>query len=110
MSLDLLVALLNEPPADRPDLGARLRDAADQLCRARLPPERLGPVLAWRKSLGGFERLSTSQQKFELARGLRLCYGLRGVVLPRIVPPAPRPASSDPLEAPTTTIAGIGPA
>ena len=73
------------PPADRPDLGARLRDAADQLCRARLPPERLGPVLAWRKSLGGFERLSRSQQKFELARGLRLCYGLRGVVLPRIV-------------------------
>src|SRR5215470_1873928 len=111
MSLDLLVALLQEPPADRPDLGARLRDAADQLCRARLPPERLGPVLAWRKILGAFERLSTSQQKFELARGLRLCYGLRGVVLPRIVPTAPaRPPSTEPLEAPTTTIPGIGPA
>src|SRR5262249_36839784 len=110
MPLDLLVALLNGP-ADQPDLGARLRDAADQLCRARLPPERLGPVLSWRKSLGGFERLSVPQRKFQLALGLRLCRGLRGGGLPRLVPPAPLPpASTDPLEAPSTSIPGIGPA
>src|SRR5262249_17616337 len=112
MPLDLLVALLNGP-ADQPDLGVRLRDAADQLCRARLPPERLGPVLSWRKSLGGFERLSVPQRRFQLALGLRLCRGLRGLALPRIVPPAPGPspaASTDPLEAPSTTLPGIGPA
>src|SRR5262249_42120988 len=110
MPLDLLVALLNGP-ADQPDLGARLRDAADQLCRARLPPERLGPVLSWRKSLGGFERLPATQKRYQLALGLRLCRGLRGLALPRIVPPAPAPpASADPLEAPSTSIPGIGPA
>ena len=74
MSLDLLVALLREPLSDGtrpPDLGARLRDAADQLCRARLPPERIGPVRAWRQALGGFERLTSHEQKIQLATGLR---------------------------------------
>ena len=125
MSLDLLVALLREPLSDGtrpPDLGARLRDAADQLCRARLPPERIGPVRAWRQALGGFERLTSHEQKIQLATGLRLCAGLRSVALPSIVRgivpavAAPAPAATDaalptdPLDAPVHTLSGIGPA
>src|SRR5262252_6508710 len=100
MSLDHLVALLQAPLAGGdgpPDLGARLRAAADELCRARLPPERVGPVRAWRQELASFERLSQKERRVQAARGLRLCAGLRGVVsLCRVDDEVPRAPVREP--------------
>jgi ATP-dependent DNA helicase RecG len=122
MSLEHIVALLRAPLAGdggrTPDLGARLRDAADLLCRARLPPERVGPVRAWRQRLGGFERMSEHEQRVQLALGLRLCAGLvgvPGVVVPRVAVAEPATAAAgappeSPLDEPVTSLPGIGPA
>src|SRR5262249_8536305 len=100
MSLHILQRLLREPP--RADLGPRLPAAADGLVAARLPPERVGPVRAWRQRLNGFEKLARDDQEIELARGLRICATLAGLAFD-IPPPRPPPDGA------LLALPGIGP-
>src|SRR5690348_6238303 len=93
------------------DLGATLRAAVDRLCGATLPPERVGPVRAWRRQLDRFEKLARADQEVEVARGLRLCLVIGGPAPPAPpAPPEPLPQRTvSPLAAPVTSLAGIGP-
>src|SRR5262245_55164134 len=70
------------------NLGATLRAACDRLVAqpGSLPPERVGPVRAWRRELERFERLPRDAQEIEVARGLRLCVAIGGM--------APAPAAA----------------
>src|SRR5688572_11163915 len=85
--IETLRAVLLRAAADRfagidtmPDLGTRLRAVCDRLLETRgaLPPERVGPVTAWRKGLGRFEKLLRDEQEIEIAHGLRLCVAIAG--------------------------------
>jgi ATP-dependent DNA helicase RecG len=97
------------------DLGATLRAACDRLCGATLPPERVGPVRAWRRGLDRFEKMARGDQEIEVARGLRLCLVIGGPATaplppePEPAPVAEKPAPTSPLTAPITTIPGVGP-
>jgi ATP-dependent DNA helicase RecG len=106
VSILALQRLLREPA--RPDLGPRLRAACDGLVAARLPPERVGPVKAWRQRLAGFERLARDDQEIELARGMRLVAALAAAGIVVEPPPAPVPAAGS--ATPITVLSGIGPA
>jgi ATP-dependent DNA helicase RecG len=64
--------------ATMPRLGAELRAACDALIKAALPPERVGPVVAWRRALERFEKLPRHEQEVAIAKGLRLCQALGG--------------------------------
>ena len=60
------------------ELGGALREACDRLVAGPVPPERVGPLRAWRRELEAFERGSRSQREVKVARGLRLCAVLGG--------------------------------
>jgi ATP-dependent DNA helicase RecG len=126
--LAILVSALRRPLLDRstvradpaaadegPELGRRLRAACDDLVAAgALPPERVGPMRAWRRRLERFEALDGNERRIELARGLRLCAALAsGVELvpdppPAALPEPPTREPTDPLAAGAASLPGIG--
>ncbi|HTR52879.1 MAG TPA: ATP-dependent DNA helicase RecG [Kofleriaceae bacterium] len=83
-----------------PALGVALRAACDALI-AKLPND---AIARWRDALGQWEQLDDEQQRFELAKGMRLL-----ARYPK-APAVPVATSADPLAAPTTSLPGIGPA
>ncbi len=87
-----------------PDLGSRLRVAADRVI-AVLDG---GEIVAWRAELADFEGLEPDAQAVAVARGQRVCFTLSGTV--GRGPVARGGDEGEGERAPARTIPGIGPA
>jgi ATP-dependent DNA helicase RecG len=96
-----------------PDLGSRLRVAADRVLAALGDGEGIAPAKAalvgWRAELVDFEGLERDTQVVVVARGLRLCFVLGGRAAAAPHGPERRGEQAE-LGAPTRSLPGIGPA
>jgi ATP-dependent DNA helicase RecG len=91
-----------------PDLGSRLRVAADRVIAVvEAAPE----IAAWRAELADFEGLEPDEQAVAVARGQRVCFALANLIGRGAVAREKREsASDDGPAAPARSIPGIGPA
>ena len=90
-----------------PDLGSRLRVAADRVIAVMdSAPE----INAWRAELADFEGLEPDEQAVAVARGQRVCFALATVVGRGLVREKRESTSDDGPAAPARSIPGIGPA
>jgi ATP-dependent DNA helicase RecG len=92
--------------AEAPDLGSRLRVAADRVVAVL---DEAPALAAWRGELGDFEGRERDEQAVLVARGQRLCFGLGGVAAPSRVARVTEAGEAG-LAAPAQSIPGIGPA
>jgi ATP-dependent DNA helicase RecG len=103
-----LEAILREAAQDgfaglerMPDLGSRLRLAADRVAAVMADGPAEAALLAWRAELTDFEALEPDTQAVVIARGQRRCFALGGV--------SAAPAAQASRGASTESLPGIGP-
>ncbi len=90
-----------------PDLGSRLRIAADRVIAVL---DGGGEIADWRAQLADFEGLEPDEQAVAVARGQRVCFTLANAVGRGVVREKRESAADDGPAAPARSIPGIGPA